>query len=171
MNGQAQLLNICAWLFLCYEVEKMRKLREYIEQNMLMTEMILLAFPFVITLLAKALSYQQCMNVDWIKGVATWITKDLTAELLTVIDTFSIIFGIIIFFLDEWIKSDTENVVYLLVITIALTFTHIFKLMGYHYLTFFLCISIAILAMIPFWFMIQDNLRDSKRRTKKRNKS
>lgn len=163
-------MNMCL-IFVFGVEDDMTKMRKWIEKNMLLTEILLLLLPFVITLLTKFVVKLQCINAQWIKNLSILITKEFTAELINVIDVFSIVFGIIIFFLDEWIKEDTENVVYLLIITIALAITHIFKLFEFHYLAFFLCISIGILVMIPFWFMIEDNLRDSMRRIEKRNTS
>ena len=150
------------------------KIRIFIEDHLLTIEIALLITALILScvlqFLVDHLDMKKIIDVSWLINIYKWIISSNSDSFLNIIDGFAIACGGISFFLNKWIEDDTENIVYVLFVVISLTAAHIVKLIGLHVISFFICVAAGILVLIPFGFLVTDNLRNSKRRNLKRNR-
>ena len=130
---------------------------------------IILIFSIVLQIVICVFDVSKAINWSLIINIYKWIISNKLSDFLTLINKFAAVFGGIHFFIKNWIDYDSENIVYILILFIALLLTNIFKLLNLHIISFFISVGIVILMIIPFYFLIKYNLQDSKRRDKRRN--
>ena len=149
-------------------------LRDWVERKILTLEIVLIILSLIVSISLQIIIYiydlANIIEWKWVHNLYNWIISSDSLELLNAIDGFAAAFGIISFFLDKWLKNDTENIVYVLILTISLVLAHIFKATNLHVISFFLALTAIVLLIIPCCFSIQDNLNSSTRRTENRNK-
>lgn len=107
-------------------------------------------------------------NCDQMNKIYLWIISAKAESLLTVVNGFALIIGGLSFFLKIWTEKDDENIVFILLIVVAVAISYFFKILGWHVMSVAVSLATGILILIPFSLLVFYCLRDSKRRTLKK---
>ncbi len=106
---------------------------------------------------------------ELIIGFYSWMIDLKTDQLLSVINGFALIVGGLSFFLKTWIDYDKENIVFMLLIVVAIAISYICRIYSFQIISFMITLNVGVLMLIPFSYLIYHSLRDSKRRKEKKH--